>query len=351
MKTLVIEKSALKNNISVIKEAAGAACVYANLSRDAYGAGAVETALFLRDEGISRFAVDDANIAAALRKAGLVEEEILMLRSISDKKELEILMEHNVVCSIGNLEAGVALNALAAERATVAEAHLQIDCGMGFGGFPAEEPEKMMNIYQNLGNVAISGVYTQIHSGNKAINEQLSAFNEVLEQLRSAGYETGMVHAAGSYAMLHNDMSRLDAVRAGSALLGRCRREKKDGLQTVGFGEAAIADIRWLPKGHTVGGRKLKTLRRPTRVAVIPVGYHNGFGVMAPVHSLWEAIRRYFKNRKLTVRLDGRKVRVLGAIGGMETLLDVTDVKCAEGDIVRFEMNPQFARGFKRDFR
>ena len=351
MKTLVIEKSALKNNISVIKEAAGAACIYANLSRDAYGAGAVETALLLREEGISRFAVDDAEVAAALRKAGLVEEEILMLRSVSDKKELETLTEHNVVCSIGNLEAGVALNALAAERATVAEAHLQIDCGMGFGGFPAEEPDKMMSIYQNLGSVAISGVYTQLHSGEKESAEQLGTFNNVLEQLRGAGYETGVVHAAGSYAMLHNDVSRLDAVRAGSALLGRCRREKKDGLELVGYGEASVADIRWLPKGHTVGGRKLKTLRRPTRVAVIPVGYQNGFGVMTPVHSLWEAIRRYFKNRKRTVQLDGRKVRVLGTIGGMETLLDVTDVKCAEGDIVRFELNPQFARGMKREYR
>lgn len=350
MKTLVIEKSALKNNITVIKAAAGSACIYANLSRDAYGAGAVETALFLREEGISRFAVDDVEIAAALRKAGLVEEEILMLRSVSDKAELEKLMEHNVVCSIGNLEAGVALNALAAEHATVAEAQLQIDCGMGFGGFPAEEPEKMTSIYQNLTSVAIAGVYTQVHNGKNA-EEQLAAFNTVLEHLRQAGYETGTVHAAGSYALLHNETARLEAVRAGSALLGRCRREKKDGLEVVGYGEAAVADIRWLPKGHTVGGRKLKTLRRPTRVAVIPVGYHNGYGVMPPVYTPWEALRRFFRNRQRTVRLDGRKVKVLGAIGGMETLLDVTDVKCAEGDVVQFELDPQFARGFKREYR
>ena len=350
MRTLVIEKSALKNNISVIKEAAGSACIYANLSRDAYGAGAVNTALFLREEGISRFAVDDAEVAAALREAGLVEEEILMLRSVSDKEELELLMEHNVICTIGNLEAGVALNALAAERATVAEAQIQVDCGMGFGGFPAEEPEKMAAIYQNLTSVAISGVYTQIHSG-KNTEEQLAAFNAALEHLRTNGYETGVVHAAGSYALLHSEDARLEAVRAGSALLGRCRREKKDGLEVVGYGETTVAGIRWLPKGHTVGGRKLKTLRRPTKVAVIPVGYHNGFGVMPPVYSAWDALRRFFKSRKRTVELDGRKVKVLGSVGGMETLLDVTDVKCTEGDVIRFELDPQFARGFKREFR
>lgn len=353
MKTLVIEKSALKNNIAVVKSAAGHSCIYANLSCDAYGAGVVKVAELLREEGISRFAVDDVSAAVALREAGLVDEEIIMLRSLSDKKALEQLLDHNVVCTVGNLEAGVALNALATERATVAEAHLQVDCGMGFGGFPAEEPDKMFAVYQNLNNVAISGVYTQLHSDdrNKGLSDQLATFTSVVETLRAAGYETGIVHAAGSYALLHCDTSHLDAVRAGSVLLGRCAREKGDGLESVGHGEATVADIRWLPKGHTVGGKQLIALKRPTRVAVIPVGYQNGFGVMPPVNSIWEAITRYRKNRKRTVRLDGRKVRVLGAIGEMETLLDVTDVRCAEGDVVTFEIDPRFARGFEREYR
>ena len=351
MKTLVLEKSALRNNIKVIKEAAKGAYIYANLSRDGYGAGAVELAKLLREEGIGRFAVDEADVAVALREAGLVEEEILMIRSISDRKELEKLVDHNVVCTIGTLEAGMALNALAAERATVAEAHLEVDCGMGFGGFPAEEPEKMAAVYQNLNNVAISGIYTQLHSAGSEVAQQLAAFHHVLDELHKGGYDTGVAHAAGSYGLLHHDTSRLDAVRAGSALLGRCRREKGDKLKTVGFGEAAVSDIRWLPKGHTVGGYKTVTLKRPTRVAVIPVGFHNGFGVTLPACSLWEAIRRFAKTRKHTVLLDGRKVKVLGAVGGSETLLDVTDVKCVEGDLVTFELDPQLARGFKRQYR
>ena len=58
MNTLVIEKSALKNNISRVKELAGGAYIYANLSGDGYGAGALPLAQFLRDEGIRRFCVD-----------------------------------------------------------------------------------------------------------------------------------------------------------------------------------------------------------------------------------------------------------------------------------------------------
>lgn len=350
MRTLIIERNALKNNITVIKKAVGRSYIYANLSADAYGAGAVEVARVLRDEGIGRFAVDDTTVAIALRKAGLVDEEILMLRSLSSKKELERLLDHNVVCSIGSLEAGVALNAVASERATVAEAHIQVDCGTGFGGFPAEEPEKITSIYDSLPNVAVSGVYTQVRS-RQDVTGQLEQFAKTMEALHQAGYETGTVHAAGSYALLHYDMSHLDAVRAGSALLGRCRRERGDGLQTVGHGETSVDAIRWLPKGHTVGGSRPIVLKKATRVAIIPVGYQNGYGVMPPVNSLLDAVRRFFRNRRRTVKLNGQKVRVLGAIGGVETLLDVTQLKCSEGDRVVFEINPMFARGFKREYR
>ena len=290
MNTLVIEKSALKNNISLVKEQAGASYIYANLSGDGYGAGAVPLSKLLRDEGIRRFCVDSADTAAALRKAGLVDEEILMLHSTSDREVLEKLSDLNVVCSVGTLEAGMALNALAESRATVIEAHLQIDCGMGFGGFPAEEPEKIVSVIRNLPNVAFSGVYTQLSSG-RAMDTQLAAFQQAVDDIHAAGCETGLVHAAGSYAMLHSDLAHLDAVRAGSILLGRCARSRNDGLITVGYGETTVDSIRWLPRGHTLGNEKKVTLRKPARVAVLPVGYQHGFGVDRPAVTLWEAIR------------------------------------------------------------
>lgn len=349
MNTLVIEKSALKNNISLVKEQAGASYIYANLSGDGYGAGAVPLAKLLRDEGIRRFCVDSADTAAALRKAGLVDEEILMLHSTSDREVLEKLSDLNVVCSVGTLEAGMALNALAESRATVIEAHLQIDCGMGFGGFPAEEPEKIVSVIRNLPNVAFSGVYTQLSSG-RAMDAQLAAFQQAVDDIHAAGCETGLVHAAGSYAMLHSDLAHLDAVRAGSILLGRCARSRNDGLITVGFGETTVDSIRWLPRGHTLGNEKKVTLRKPARVAVLPVGYQHGFGVDRPAVTLWEAIRRVLGRRK-TVRVNGQKAKILGAVGATETLVDVTGLKCAEGDTAVFDLDPLYARGVRREYR
>lgn len=140
MKTLVIEREAVKNNIGVIKERAGEAVIYAVLTGDGQGAGLVELARLLREEGIGRFAVSEPAEAAALRRAGFVEEEILMLRPTVDRAELEQLIDLNVVCTVGSADTGMALNGAAEARSTVVEAHIQIDTGMGFGGFLADEP-------------------------------------------------------------------------------------------------------------------------------------------------------------------------------------------------------------------
>ena len=93
----------------------------------------------------------------------------------------------------------MALNSLAEGRATVIEAHLQIDCGMGFGGFPAEEPEKIVSLIRNLPNVAVSGIYTQLASKH-AMDVQLSAFQQAVDAPQRpvpSGRGAGRLRAAG----------------------------------------------------------------------------------------------------------------------------------------------------------
>lgn len=355
MRKLVIEKSAVKNNLAVIKERAAGAAVYGVLTGDGGGAGIVRLARLLRDEGIGRFAVSEIAEAEALRKGGFEDEEILMLRSTTDREELERLVDLNVVCTVSSVDTGLALNALAENRSTVVEAHIQVDTGMGFGGFLVSEPEKILLAYRSLPNVALSGIYTQLHAArpnDPEAKQQLEQFHQVLDTIRTAGFETGTVHAAGSFALLHDQESRLDGVRAGSAILGRCRRTRDDGLKTVGYGEVPLAEVRWLPKGHTIGADKPVVLKKPTRVAVLPVGYQNGFGVSWPRETgFWAMVRRWRKSKALTVRLGDQRAKVLGSIGATETVLNVTNLKCSAGDLATFDMDPLFAKGFVTEYR
>lgn len=355
MRTLVIEKAAVKHNLSIIKEKAAGAVIYGVLTGDGGGAGAVPMARLLRAEGIGRFAVYDVKEAKKLRDAGFEDEEILMLRSTTDREELEQLVDLNVVCTISSVDTGLALNALAENRSTVACAHIQVDTGMGFGGFLVSEPEKILLAYRSLPNVALEGIYTQLHGmkvGDPEAVRQLEQFHTVLDTIHAAGFETGTVHAAGSFALLHNDSARLDGVRAGSAILGRCRRTRDDRLKTVGYGEVPLAEVRWLPKGHSVGMDKPIVLKKPTRVAVLPVGYQNGLGVIRPRETtFWALLARWRQMKKRAVRVCGQKVRVIGPIGATETLLNVTNLKCSAGELATFDIDPLFAQGFVREFR
>ena len=355
MKTLVIERDALKNNISVVKERAGGAVIYGVLTGDGQGAGTVELARALRSQGIGRFAVSEVSEAAALRKAGFVEEEILMLRCTVDREELEQLLDLNVICTVGSQDSGMALNGVAEARSTVAEAHIQVDTGMGFGGFLASEPEKLLSTFRNLPNIAVSGVCTQLYTKSRkgrALSAQLAEFNQVVAAIHAAGFETGTVHAAGSYVLMHHRAARLGGVRAGTVLMGRCRRVRGDGLRRVGYGEVTVEETRWVPKGHIVGGNTPGPVKQDTRVAVLPVGYQNGFGMARPwAGGFFAALRRWLAQRQITVRINGQKARVIGGVGAMETIVDVTELKCAAGDKAVFDIDPIFAKGFVREYR
>lgn len=355
MRKLVIEKAALKHNLSIIKQRAQGCVIYAVLSGDGTGVGIVALARILRDEGIGHFAVSEISEAAALRDAGFVEEEILMLRATTDREELERLIDLNCVCTISCLDVGMAVNALAENRSTVAEAHIQVDTGMGYGGFLVSELEKILLAYRSLPNVALSGIYTQLHAvstGDGETHQQLKQFQCVLDAIHGQGFETGTIHAAGSFPLLHNQEALFDGVRAGSAILGRCRRTRDDKLKTVGYGEVPVSEVRWLPKGHIIGADKPLILKKPTRVAVLPVGYEHGFGITAPRDDgFFSALRRWKKNRNRTVLIGGQKAKILGHIGATETILNVTNLKCSAGDLAVFDIDPLYARGFTREFR
>lgn len=354
MKRLILEEKSLRHNLDIVKEKAGSCRIWADLSGDADGVGVVAMARFLRAQGIGHFAVSEVGEAQALRKAGFVDEDILMLRSIAQRETLDALLDLNVICTIGSLDAGLALNTAAEARSTVAEAQVQVDAGLGFGGFLAGEPEKLVSVYRNLPCVALSGLYTQVNGarpdGRDAAG-QLEAFRQMVAAVGQAGFEPGEVYVGGSFALLHCPLDGMDAVRAGSVLLGRCRRVRGDGLIRVGYGEAPIQEIRWFPKGRTVGYETLVTLRRNTRVAVLPVGYQNGLGISRSRDpGLWAALRRWWRGRHITVRIGEQKARIIGRIGAAETLVDVTDLKCAPGDPVRFDIDPMFARDFSITF-
>ncbi len=354
MRKLILERAAIQKNLVIVKEQAGTSAIYGVLSGDCGGAGTLEMARILRDGGVGRFAVRDYQDARILRDGGFVDEDILMLASTTNRTVLERLIDLNVIFSISSVDTGLALNAAAENRSTVVEAHIQVDTGLGFGGFLVSDPEKILLCYRSLSSVALSGIYTQVLSApkQKDAKTQMTLFGEILDQIHQAGFETGITHAAGSFALLNYDFAQMDSVRAGSILLGRCRGADKTELRIVGYGEAPLSQCRWLPRGHTVGCGKSVVLKKPTRVAVIPVGYQHGFGLERPRDmGFFATLRRWRTGKHHFVRIDGQKAKIIGQIGAEEIVVNVTDLKCSAGDLATFPIDPMFAKGFVREYR
>ena len=351
MKNLVIEKKAIKDNVSAVKARARGVQIWADLTGDAFGLGLLTTAKLLREEGIRTFAVSDPRDAKILRSGGFTEETLMMLRSTADEKELSELIDLNVICTVGSYEAAVVLNGLAEERKTVCEVQIKIDTGLGRYGFMTSEMDKITSIYRYMSNLAVVGVfstYSQSWKSRKATLQQLDALKTTLEGLHSQGFETGMAHICDSAALFLYDFDLLDAVRVGTAFSGRVAGGAAQGLTKVGYIEAGIEEVGWFPKGHRIGSAVLK---KPARLAVLSVGYYHGFGIARQEQgqSLLDRIRSYLK--RPTVKLDGQKVRVVGEIGMMHTIIDVTDFKCRVGDVVTMDVDPVNVKGLPRIYR
>lgn len=347
MKHLVIDRRAVKSNIKAVKERADGAAIYADLSANASGMGILEIARLLRDDGVHTYAVSDPKDALELRNNGFTEERIMMLRSTADPKELEELIDLKVICTIGSYDAAVALNGLAEARKTVVEVQIKVDTGLGRYGFNSSETDKIAAIYKYMPNLAVVGTFTTYAASwrsRKLTQTQLDTFNRVLDKITEMGYEPGIAHACDSAALFRYDFGRMDAVRVDTALSGRLPGNTA-GLIKVGYIEAGIEEVGWVPKGHRVGTEHGMTTRKPTKVAVLSVGYYHGFGVDRHIsdYSLVDLLRR--RRRPLHVKIGGQRARVLGNVGLLHTIIDVTNIECAVGDTVILDVDPVNVKG------
>ena len=351
MKSLIIDKNAVKNNVSAVKSRAKGTEIYADLSGDAFGMGLLTTARLLRDEGIRTFAVSDPKDAETLRSSGFIEEKLMMLRSTADSQELRQLIDLNVICTVGSYDSAVAINGIAEEEKTVCEVQIKIDSGLGRYGFIASETDKIASIYKYMPNLAIVGVfstYSQSWKSRKITLAQLDTFQSVLDKLTSMGFEVGATHICDSAALFKYDFGRMDAVRVGRAFSGRVSGGGIPGLSKVGYIEAGIEEVGWFPKGHRVGSAVLK---KPARLAVLSVGYYHGFGVVnfETGQGIIDMIRG--RRKKPSVKIGGQRVKVVGDIGMMHTVVDVTKLDCRVGDVATMDVDPVNVKGLPRAYR
>ncbi|HJJ55149.1 MAG TPA: alanine racemase [Methanocorpusculum sp.] len=351
MKGYIIDKARLTDNIDSLKARAGDVPIYAVIKGNGYGLGLIEFAKLLRASGIDRFAVTEIGDVAELRGNGFETEEILMLRATSLPDELRELLRLRAVVTISDPICATAVNAIAIENSTRFLCHIKIDTGMGRYGFEPDQIDILSELYGYPG-LDVQGIYTHFHSAFCSETEtrlQFERFKSCCDRLAESGLNIGIRHCCNSSAFIKYPEMYLDAVRIGSAFLGRLSFPGDFGLNRIGYCESQVEILRDIPVGRTVGYGAAWRAKRATKIAVTGIGYFNGFGVSKGddlfrfrdcLRGGLRYVRAYLSRKAIYASVNGKPARVLGYIGMVQTILDVSDIPCKIGDSILFDINP-----------
>ena len=204
-------------------------------------------------------------------------------------------------------------------------------------------------------HIEIEGVFSHFSrsfSNASTTADQLALFSRMTGALEREGLFLGTQHIANSCGALLHPQTRLDAVRIGSAFVGRLPMPSPVPLTRIGSFECEVAELHELPRGHNVGYTNVYHTSRPTRTAILTAGVADGLGhtrgkdAFRPIDRiryLWHGVKGLFGNQALRCTIRGRSVPTIGRIGMTNTIVDVTDLpQVAVGDIAVFDINPLF---------
>jgi alanine racemase len=320
-----IDLSALQANFQGIRKTVGQQInIMAVVKSDAYGHGQVECAQALYSVGARTFAVAEVWEGVKLRRAGL-EGDIVVLLGGSQELYADII-RHKLTPVVFDVDFLTGLSDAAARMKMEVKVHLKVDVGMGRIGIMPDEVESYISLIKRLPGISLSGMLSHFPVADEidsleTTHTQLAQFKNVLADLKSK--ESGKIvsHIANSAALIYFPKSHLDMVRPGISLYG-CYPDASPTraktavpileLQPVMSFKTRVIQIKEMGPGCGISYGHTFVTRRKSRIAVLPVGYADGY-------------LRILSNRA-QVLIGGRRAPVCGRVCMNATLVDVTDL-------------------------
>ncbi len=334
---------------------------------DAYGHGAVQVAKEAVRNGATDLAVTTVAEAIQLRGAGL-QVPILVMGSVSPQ-QAGVVVDHQLCPIVFREETARALAQAGREAGCDVEAHLKLDTGLSRYGVDHPEAVQFMQKVGQLEGLRWVGVCTHLSrvsaAGDIKVKKQSERFLRAVDRLARAGFDFDLQHIARSGAVVDFSHLQLDMVRVGSLLYGMevlpehpRSPDVKQALKLF----AKVTMVRDLQRGQTAGYGAQFVAPRPMRVAVVPTGFTDGWGLELRSSALtWSTLLkemgrkllekiglagRLFRTANGSVQIGQQICPVLGKYGMQQVIVDVTEVEEVDiGTVAYLHCRPTILSG------
>lgn len=313
-----VSTSALQHNYTVIKKFAGEDVpVMAMVKADAYGHGMVNAARAFAQVGCVTFGVAELREGVILREAGIKGAIYVTLGFLPE--DAELVFRYDLIPVIYSYETAHLLSVKATALAQEIGVHIKVDSGMSrLGLLPEEIPDFLAEIAA-LPGIKVVGMMSHFPEadvlGAASTTRGYEIFSKACREVKNRF--GGICHIANSGAVLNFPASYCDMVRSGIALYGyhpagRIAGNTSNALRLMPAMSVVtrVVQVKTLPAGHGISYGHTYRAERPITLAVLPVGYEDGFS-------------RSFSNRG-QVLIGGRRAPVRGRVCMNMCMVDVT---------------------------
>jgi alanine racemase len=283
---------------------------------DGYGHGILQVAKMALEHGVSSVAVSTLHEAMILRDAGFAAS--IMMLGERHGSELPWCVQHNLATCINDITTAEALSKAAVRAHKRVPVHVKIDTGMARYGVRWDSAMPLLEFIANEKSLLLEGVmshFSQSDEQDKGYAKlQHGRFLGVLEAMETARLPVHYRHLCNSGGYLDLPQAHHDMVRIGILPLGVfpsqvCRRIK--GVRPVMTVKARVSGVRTLQPGECVGYGMHYRAKESRRMAVLPVGYGDGYPRLRNQgHAL----------------IAGRRAPVIGGNAMDATMVDITDI-------------------------
>ena len=326
---LEVSAAAIETNARALKRHLGPSCdLMAVVKADGYGHGAETVAKASVRGGATSFGGATLQEGIDLRNAGL-DQPVLVLGHLFQPDDLRACLQWRLMPTLSSMREALLCQNLADSSGRRFPVQLKLDTGMTRLGCDWKEGNRLAHAIQQLDQLHLCGIYSHLaladgeRDGHAAqvTTLQEERFESITRELRSPTLKRHLANSAGTLrdSRLHHDL-----VRVGLALYGHCPSEHLDGilnLEPAMSVKAKVSLIREVPPGVGVSYGHRFVTKRPSRLAVVSIGYADGVSrcLSGRIHALH----------------DGHTLPQVGAITMDQLILDATEHTGLEsGDVV-----------------